>query len=217
MAFDDEFSNESSLNTKEWAPYWFGAGDSLNGSATEPANVSVGGGALTLTLSSSNSGAAVSTNPNGGASSGFQFGCGVFIEGRILFPGSGSTVDDWPAFWTSSQNWPATGETDIFEGLSGNATSNYHSGGASQSGSNIQNLSGPVAGSWAAGWHTYGVDREAGENTIYWDGQVVRSYPTYDNCAPQYLLINIGAGSYGGPVVAPAKVEVSYVRVWNKG
>jgi hypothetical protein len=186
----------------------------LNGSTTDPQNVSVANGMLTLTLSSATDGAAVSSDPEGGVSPGFQMGCG-FIEGRVEFPGNGSTVYDWPAFWTSSQDWPATGETDIFEGLSGSATSNYHSGGPTQSATNIQSLSGQIPGSWGGSWHIYGVDRLPGENVIYWDGQEVRSYPTYDNCAPQYLLINIGGGQYGGPVVTGAQVHVDYVRAWT--
>ena len=188
----------------------------LNGSTTDPKNVSVAGGYLVLTQASATDGAAVATNPMGGVSPGFQMGYG-FIEGRVLFPGSGSTIYDWPAFWTSSQNWPATGEIDIAEGLSGGLSTNYHSGGPTQSSTNIGNNSGTIPGSWGGAWHTFGVDRAPGMNTIYWDGQVVRSYPTYDNGAPQYLLVNIGAGSYGGPVVTGAQVKVDYVRTWTAG
>ena len=212
LAFDDDFSG-TSLDTSKWQPDWFNSSMYLNGSRTDPNNVSVANGMLTLTLASASDGAAVATNPAGGVSPGFQMGCG-YIEGRIQFPGSGSTIYDWPAFWTSSQNWPSTGEIDMFEGLSGFATSNYHSGGATQSSTNVQNLSGQIPGTWSGAFHIYGVDRQPGQDTIYWDGQKIRSYPTYDNCAPQYLLVNIGAGSYGGPLVNGAQVKVDYVRAW---
>jgi hypothetical protein len=213
LAFDDEF-NGTSLDTSKWVPDWFDTTGTLNNVTTDPANVSVGGGDLTLTLSSSGVGAAISTNPHAGASPGFQMGCG-FIEGRVEFPGSGDTIDDWPAFWTSSQNWPTTGETDIFEGYGGEAGSNYHSGGPAQSSANIASNSGLIPGDWGGNFHVYGVDREPGENIIYWDGQVVRTYPTYDNCAPQYLLVNIGDGE-GAPTVVGAQVKVDYIRAWVK-
>ncbi len=199
LAFDDEF-NGSSLDSSKWASSWFGGGN-MNNVSTSPSNVSVANGALTLTLSSSSSGALVSTNPSGGASPGFQFTYGV-VEARIWLAGSGGTVADWPAFWTDGQSWPSNGEADIVEGL-GSATSNYHS-------NNGTNNSGTIAGTWAGGWHTYTLDREPGKNTIYWDGKIVRSYQTYDNGAPQYIILNIGSGSTIG-----ATMQVDYVRAWT--
>jgi hypothetical protein len=134
----------------------------------------------------------------------------------VELPGSGATMDDWTGFWMSSQNWPTTGEIDIIEAWGGWAGSNYHSGGPSQSSSNIANNSGVIPGSWGGSWHTYGVDREPGEDTIYWDGKVVRSYPTYDNCSPMFLILSIGDGN-GAPTVIGSQVKVQYIRAWTKG
>ena len=202
LAFDDEF-NGSSLDTTKWSTSWFNGG-TMNNTATSPANVAVSGGNLILTLSSASVGALVSTNPGGGASTGFQFTYG-YTEARILFSGSGSSCTDWPAFWTDGQSWPQNGEIDIAEGL-GTLTSNYHS---SSSASNSNN----VPGSWCGTWHTYGVDREPGTNTIYWDGQVIRSYATNDGGSPEYLIFNIGSGE--GSYVAGDTLQVDYVRVWT--
>ena len=202
LAFDDEF-NGSSLDTTKWSTSWFNGG-TMNNTATSPANVAVSGGNLILTLSSASVGALVSTNPGGGASTGFQFTYG-YTEARILFSGSGSTCNDWPAFWTDGQSWPQNGEIDIAEGL-GTLTSNYHS---SSGASNSNN----VPGSWCGTWHTYGVDREPGTNTIYWDGQVIRSYATDDGGSPEYLIFNIGSGE--GSYVAGDTLQVDYVRVWT--
>lgn len=203
--FDDEFSG-SKLDTSKWASSWFN-GSTMNNVSTSPSNVSVSGGNLILTLSSASVGALVSTNPDDRVKPGFQFGIGCYVEARIFFPGSGTTVYNWPAFWTDGQNWPNDGEIDIAEGL-GTLTSNYHS----SSGANNSNT---IAGSWSNGWHTYGVDRENGINYIYWDGQLVRQYNTNDAGAPHYLIINVGAGhtaAYG----ATSQVKVDYVRVWQR-
>ena len=200
--FDDEF-NGSALDTTNWSTSWFN-GSSMNNTSTSPANVAVANGILTLTLSATDVGALISTNPKGGASTGFQMAYG-YTEARILFGGSGSTCNDWPAFWTDGQSWPQDGEIDIAEGL-GTLTSNYHSN-AGASNSNT------VSGSWCGSWHTYGVDREPGINTIYWDGQVIRSYASNDGGSPQYLILNIGSGE--GPSAPGDTMQVDYVRAWS--
>jgi hypothetical protein len=202
LVFDDEFSG-SALDLSKWSSSWFGGGV-MNNTSTSPANVSVANGVLTLTLSALNVGALVSTNPSGGASPGFQMTYG-YAEARILFPGSATTCNDWPAFWTDGQSWPTNGEIDIAEGL-GTLTSNYHS----NAGANNSNT---IAGSWCGSWHTYGVDREPGINTIYWDGQPIRSYASNDAGAPQYLILNIGSGE--GADAIGTNLQIDYVRAWT--
>ena len=202
LVFDDEF-NGTALDTSKWSSSWFGGGV-MNNTSTSPANVSVANGILTLTLSSTSVGALVSTNPTGGASPGFQFTYG-YAEARILFPGSGSTCNDWPAFWTDGQSWPADGEIDIAEGL-GTLTSNYHS----NAGANNSNT---IPGTWCGSWHTYGVDREPGINTIYWDGTPIRSYASNDGGSPQYLILNVGSGE--GTDAPGTSVQIDYVRAWT--
>ena len=203
MAFDDEF-NGSALDTTKWSSSWFNQDGVMNNTSTGPANVSVAGGILTLTLSSTSVGALISTNPAGGANPGFQMTYG-YIEARILFAGQGSTCDDWPAFWTDGQSWPTDGEIDIAEGL-GTLTSNYHS----NAGANNSNT---IPGNWCGSWHTYGVDREPGTNTIYWDGQPIRSYASNDNGSPQYIILNIGSGQ--GTDAPGTTMQVDYVHAWT--
>jgi hypothetical protein len=204
LVFDDEF-NGSALDGSKWANSWFGGG-TMNNVSTPSSNVSVSNGNLVLTLSDSTHGALVSTNPNGGASPGFTFTSG-YTEARINFPGDANcNLYNWPAWWTDGQSWPGNGEIDIAEILSGKMTSNYHS-----SPSNFG--SGTIPGCWT-GWHTYGVDRQAGKNTIYMDGRAVWSYTPADSSAPQYLILNVGDGGthvYG----AASQVQVDYVRAWS--
>lgn len=198
-------STFNTLNTRQWATSWFGGG-SMNNVSTPASNVSVSGGDLVLTLSSPGTGALVNTDPSQVSGGGFQFGDGYSVEARIFFPGSGNTWYNWPGFWADGQDWPSDGEIDIAEGL-GNATSNYHSSAGADN-------SGILPGSWGGGWHTYGVDREAGKNLIYWDGKLVRSYATNDGGAPEYLIFNVG--SSGNAVTgATGAMKVQWVRAWK--
>ncbi|WP_426998229.1 glycoside hydrolase family 16 protein [Pseudarthrobacter sp. N5] len=204
MAFNDEFSAPA-LDTNKWAPDWFSPAGTMNNVVTDPANVAVANGELVLTLKDSTHGALVSSNPNGGAKPGFQFTYG-YAEARMYFPGSNSTIYNWPAWWTDGQSWPTNGEIDIAEGL-GTMTSNFHS-------SSGANNSGTIPGTWSAGYHTYGVNRLPGKNDVYFDGNLVRSYATNDSGAPQYFIINVGASNqavYG----AASQVKVDYVRYFT--
>ncbi len=206
LAWHDGF-NGTSLDTTRWSRFWFVEGATQNNVQTHAANVTEGGGHLTLTLASATSGASVTTNPNGGATTGFQTKVGDFAEARIYFPGNGTTIFNWPAWWTDGQSWPTNGENDIAEGL-GTMTVNYHSG----SGSHNQ---GTVPGTWSSAYHTYGLYRKANSCDVYYDGVLVKSYPTDDNGALQYLILNVGSHSSGNVFGAAGAMKVDYVRVWR--
>lgn len=204
LVFDDEFNNPEQWG-KTWSNMW---GDhwTMNNVVTNPENVKIENGAAQLTLASSSSGALMTTNSAEGGG-GFMMGYG-YAEARVKLPVSNGQLVGWPAWWISGDNWPANGEADIVEGLGGQATSNYHS-------NNGADNSGPIPGTWTdGGWHTFGIDREPGENRIYWDGKLVRTYSTHDNGAPEALLLNFGSG--GGPQVDGATMQVDYVRVWQR-
>lgn len=206
IKFDDEF-NGKALDQSRWSNCWFSPGcGKMNNVTTSPSNVSMANGNLILTLASPSSGALVSTNPNGGATVGYQFTTGV-VEARIYFPGSRTACYNWPGFWVTGQSWPTTGENDIAEVLGGQMTVNYHS----SSGTHNQ---GVVPGMWCGAYHVYTLNRQATKSDVYYDGQLVKSYATDDNSAPQYVVINVGTNSpaaYG----AASQIHVDYVRVWQ--
>jgi hypothetical protein len=204
LVFDDEFDG-TSLDTSKWSPNWFGDGGKMNNVGTYAANVAVGGGNLVLTLASSTSGALVHTDYGAGR---YQLPVGGFTEARIAFPGSGTTdIYNWPAWWASGPNWPAAGEHDIAEGLGGRLTVNYHS----PSGSHNQ---GAVPGSWGSAFHIYGLHRKASSADVYWDGVLVKSYPTDDDGGGQELILNVGPSSPGATGAA-SQVKVDWVRAWK--
>jgi len=199
MVFEDEFSNDTTLDTTKWNPM---EGGSTNNVTTHASNVSVSGGHLILTLASATSGAEVCTC---NTSTNFALPVGGYAEANIYFPGNGTSIYNWPAWWASGPNWPAAGENDIAEGL-GTLTVNYHS----PSGAHNQ---GTIPGIWSNGFHTYGLYRQAGMADVYWDGQLVKSYPTDDNGQGESLIINVGSGGTG-VYGTGSQVLVNYVRAW---
>jgi hypothetical protein len=204
--FSDDF-DAAHLNRAVWSTTWFGA-RRMNGAAVLPSNVRVSGSCLVLSIDGSGKGAVVTSNPrNGDVKRGFQVGTGVVVEARVRIPGNGSRIHAWPAWWVNGQVWPLDGETDIVEGLSGRATTNYHSSGG-------HTVSDPIPGSWGGDWHTYALERERGRNRIYWDGRLVASYRTDDPGAPQYLLFTL-RHSIPPDGTRTAELQVDYVRVWR--
>jgi hypothetical protein len=203
LRFRDEFAG-TRLDTSRWVAL---DGYRTNAVLTSPDNVRVADGHLVLTLSSATSGAEISSAPSDGAGeNGYTLPVDGFAEARILFPGDGETIFNWPAWWSSGPDWPAAGENDIAEGL-GRLTVNYHS----PSGAHNQ---GTIPGHWANAFHVYGLHRKPGACDVYYDGRLVIGYPTDDNGREQSLLLNVGAGNvarYG----AGSEVLVDYVRAWD--
>lgn len=208
MVFDDEFDT---LNTAIWTPYWFKDCDLTsvkNKVATCAGNVWVANGEAVLQLADAQSGALLSTNPKDGVPghTGFEITSG-YVEARIYFPGSCTFgIHNWPAWWMAGQQFPQTGETDIAEALFGRLESVYHSAGPTKQQK--------ISGCWAADYHTYGLLRRAGVNEIYYDGELVHSYPANDGLSPQYLILNVGptgARIFG----ETGAMRVDYVRAWK--
>jgi beta-glucanase (GH16 family) len=196
MVFDDEF-NGTSLNQTVWNAHngW----TNQNAVTDHLRNISVRGGDAIFRLASMTSGAEMGTNH-------FSLRIGEYAEARIKFAGDGPTIYNWPAWWVSGPDWPNAGENDIAEGL-GELTINYHSplGGLE---------TGTVNGTWASGFHTYGIFRGRFFSRVYWDGKLVRTYRTHDDGQPQMLLLTMGAANVIRTGAA-GEMVVDYVRAWQ--
>lgn len=214
LAFGDEFSG-TALDLTKWRANWFEEGGSMNNVGTHAANVTVANGEARLALTSSTSGALIHTG--GGYKSGeptrYALPVGGVAEARVWFPGNGSAIYNWPAFWANDSydgvsGQPVNGEHDIAEVLgSGQLTVNYHS----PTGAHNQ---GSVPGYWGNAWHTYAVHRKATSADVYWDGKLVKSYRTDDGGQPSELIFNVGSGK--GPTMAGSTgaLRIDYVRAW---
>ncbi len=212
LAFDSEF-NGASLDTSQWSTGWFGSGitapvNSNEAECYDPAQVSVGNGELDLTaiaraetcggVNRSYASGMVTTDGS------FSFTYG-YVEARIWLPGSGE-IDDWPAFWTDGQSFPADGELDVMEGRNGVACAHFHnSAGATGT---------CVKGTFTGGWHTFAADWEPGSITFYYDGTEVYRDISGITSAPMYLILNLALDGQPANTV-PATMRVDYVRVWQ--
>jgi beta-glucanase (GH16 family) len=227
LAFDDEFDT-GHLDTAKWSTGWgekSGTTEPVNRSelqcyATSQAGVSDGALHLTAVRRAASCGGTtrpytsgiVTTDPDVlGSGRGFQFTYGVVEVRAYVPPGSGSCTN-WPAIWTDGQNWPADGEIDVYECLTGKASWHLVSG--------VQGNEGNAPGAYPpgssyTGWHTFAADWQPGKVTFYYDGQNVGSH-AYSPSSPNYVILNNALGSEGGRTDAPADFRADWVRVWQQ-
>lgn len=141
----------------------------------------------------------------------------------------------WPAIWMlaadGKSGWPAMGEIDIMEHVGWDPgrvhgtihTKAYNHSIGTQKGSNH------LVPDACTAFHDYQLDWTPERILIGIDG---RAHMRFDNdrkgdpatwpfASPQYLILNVAVGGWGGqkgidPAAFPARMEVDYVRVWQK-
>lgn len=204
LKFSDDFDG-TALDTTKWANL---DGWSMNSMTASAANVSVANSILSLQMSDASTGAYISTENVWG----YNFNVGDYAEAKCYFPGDGTNINNWPAWWTSGQAWPSNGELDIAEVGGKRVTVNYHYGPAGSTSSQL----GPFTptGYWGDAWHVYAVHRTASAVNFYWDGVLVKSWAPVDSGGGHVLLLNSGYSSALATGAAGA-FKIDYVRVWQ--
>lgn len=210
--------NDGPAQLAQWGG-WFGTGvtgpvNSGEDACYDSANVSQSsdGSFLNMAFTNQQSTCQGETRPYTGAllsSDGiFQQTYGAFESEIYLPPAADGTIADWPAFWLDGTgDWPQTGEMDIMEGLSGQAC--YHFIDPSGNPGACDAATGP-------GWHTFGAEWQAGSVTYYYDGQAIGTISQGITGDPMYLILDLTDGpGIGGETVAPATMQVAYVRAWS--
>nr|6XOF_A Chain A, GH16 family protein [uncultured bacterium] len=141
----------------------------------------------------------------------------------------------WPAIWMmasdGSTGWPALGEIDIMEMVAWDPTT-IHGTIHTKAYNHVihtQKGSRTTAADPCGQFHTYSLDWTKDRMLIGVDGH---AYMRFDNDhkgnhdtwpfdSPQYLILNVAIGGWGGQqgvdaAAFPSKMEVDYVRVYQK-
>ncbi|WP_343853534.1 glycoside hydrolase family 16 protein [Algoriphagus jejuensis] len=160
----------------------------------------------------------------------WQYG---YIEVKAKLP---QGIGTWPAIWMlPEQNtyggWPKSGEIDIMEHVGfdpGKVHGTVHTEAFNHS-IGTQKGAQKMVPDFSAEFHTYAIDWTAEKIDFFIDGQV---YFTFENTGgdykewpfdqPFHLILNIAVGgNWGGaqgvdPNIWPQKMEVEYVRVYDR-
>jgi hypothetical protein len=199
----------------EWAPSWFGSGNTQNGTLMLSSNVTMGPDGVNLALTAS-SGALISTNPNDGqhpGGTGYQVVPTAQQPVFVQFAGVNMTADTlkaWLAVWLDGQSWPADSEIDVMEAFAAwwaHLEFPDGKGGVSNPGQ--------TGGSFVPGNHTFGVLWELGSAAIFYDGLSIGPpllAPGYLN-EPMYLIAENSKPS--GSAATPSTFTISEIDVWQ--
>lgn len=154
-----------------------------------------------------------------------------FFEVRAKLPcGRGA----WPAIWTLAyedrQGWPHDGEIDIMEHVGyepGKVHATVHTGAFNHRNGNARSASTLLPDACSA-FHRYQMHWTEDRITIGVDDRAIYRYkrnerlgrPAWPFDSPQYLLLNIAIGGWGGrhgidDTIFPVRMEIDYVRVYQ--
>lgn len=142
----------------------------------------------------------------------------------------------WPAWWTlgAEKHWPENGEIDIMEYYRNTLLANILCRGKNNSNewhtnkTNVQKLGGAA---WARKFHTWRMDWTEEYIALFVDDSLLNKVAVKDLVnkdgsgfnpfkQPHYMLLNLAIGGQNGGdpqhTTFPKRMEVDYVRVWER-
>jgi beta-glucanase (GH16 family) len=222
--FADEFNGHAPDN-RYALNIWGDDNPSWGAASVDKNHASVANGILTLTAQRSGNSFVSSqihsgVDPQNGVHKprlSFKFG---YIEARIDVP-NGKGL--WPAFWMlplpNPQFHDDDGEIDIVDNGAGDP-------GLLSAGvvTNHNHVHDDHVAELSGGFHTIGVDWQADHITWYVDGNAVMTNKQLNTIpqVPEYFILGlqVNDGLWGAPPNSsthfPARMQVDYVRVWQK-
>ncbi|WP_333573095.1 glycoside hydrolase family 16 protein [Sphingomonas sp.] len=140
----------------------------------------------------------------------------------------------WPAIWLlgtdNKAGWPHLGEIDVMEMVGWDPQTIHgtiHTGAYNHAQHTQKGATTQVADACTA-FHSYQLDWSKDRILIGVDGQANMRFDndhrgdpaTWPFDKPQYLLLNVAVGGWGGmqgidPAAFPSRMEIDYVRVWQ--
>lgn len=219
--FEDNFDGTGDPDAAKWTANWLGCPTCITPpvqsgelAAYDPAQCVVGSGVLRLRTIADPVTIGGTTYPYRSCmiqSNGkFNFTFGYMEANLKVLSSPNGKIANWPAWWSNGQDWPTTGEIDIFEGLSGDACWHFHYSGGAPGGCQ------PGTG-YVDGYHTFGALWEAGMIRYYYDGALIGTVSSGVTSAPMYIIMNHAAGGCcGGELVVPKNMFVNWIRVWQR-
>lgn len=147
-----------------------------------------------------------------------------FVQALVYIPpAKNGTTANWPAFWSSNQPWPSSGEDDMLEGQQGSSCFHTHYGATAATEINSASYC-PKTHAQGVNWITVSTLRQNGHVRTWYDGDDLGllPLPPTANDKLMFQTQSQAPGKQGqsncpqcfGPLTVPSTAYLSRVSVY---